>query len=67
MIIVITIHSQYDKYQNNRNISTTLAQMKSNMNYKNSQNSLTYIHNPSIKNMLSIRLLILSKIYRTHV
>ena len=55
MIIGIKTHSQYVKYQNNQNSSTTLAQMKANMNYKNSQNSITNIHNPCMKNLLALR------------
>lgn len=67
MIINITTHSQYDKYQNNQNSSTTLEQMKANMNYKHSHNSLTNIHNPCMKNVLDIILIILSKSSKTHV
>ena len=50
-ITTITTHYQYDKCQNNQNSSTNLAQMKENMNYKHSQNSLTNIHNPCMKNV----------------
>jgi len=55
MIISTTSHSQYDKYQNNQNNSTDLAQMKGNMNYKHSHNSLTNIHIPCMKNMSDMK------------
>ena len=54
-IIAITTHSKYDKYQNNRNSSTTLAQMKANVNYKHSHNNPTNIHNPCMKNVLVMK------------
>ena len=41
--------------------------MKEKMNYKRWQNSLPNIYNPCMKNMLAMRLLILSKTSKTHV
>ena len=54
IMIMFIENSQPHKYENSKNSSIILENVKENLNDKHPKNSLTHIHNSFMKNMLSL-------------